>query len=175
MNRQFFLAELARLGDTDLARLANGQYLRLVEDQRLAVGEHNELDVMRLSLPDGANDAPSIRRYLEAAAGNLVDAFYREHPLSESGFKNQVSRLIDAHGAQAFAGVAGERADVTLFVDGGEVIAETRGNPRHPYGAFLELDSALDAASIIDRVQHWLASGEAYRQYLSMNVCRYNC
>ena len=33
----------------------------------------------------------------------------------------------------------------------------------------------ITAQAVADRVGHWLASGEAYATYLSMNVCRYRC
>jgi hypothetical protein len=62
-----------------------------------------------------------------------------------------------------------------LFVDGGEVIAECADSPRHRYGVFCELESTLSEHAIEEQVRQWLERGEAYEDYLGMNVCRYNC
>jgi len=175
MNAQKFIAAVNTMGDDELLELRGEQSLRLIDDARLAIGAYNEVDGMQLSLPTAAVDAASIRAYLVDSAADLVMNFYINHPLSKTGFNNQVRELMQQHGASALAAPAGQRAAVTLFVDSGEVVAETVGNPRHPYGAFLELLAPVPAADIEDKVQYWLDSGEAYRQYLSMNVCRYNC
>jgi hypothetical protein len=175
MNAQKFIAAVNALSDDELLKLHGEQSLRLIDDEWLAIGAYNEIDGMQLSLPTVAVDAAAIRAYLTDAASDLVMNFYINHPLSETGFKRQVRELMQQHGATAFAAPAGQRAAVTLFVDSGEVVAETVGNPRHPYGAFLELQAPVPATDIEDRVQYWLDSGEAYRHYLSMNVCRYNC
>lgn len=96
-------------------------------------------------------------------------------PLSQAEFDRQVEALFEIHGASAFAAVAGQYSQYTLFVDGDRVVAEAVESPRHRYGAFCELDHALNGAALDDRVRQWLSSGEAYSLYLSMNVCRYNC
>lgn len=175
MNSDLFTEALQQLRDDELQALAEGQSLRLIDDAELAVGAHNDIDAMMISLPHGVSDGGAIRRWLVESAAELVAAFYQAHPISEKGFRRQVESLIQKYGAEAFVAPDGERADVTLFVDAGEVVAETRGNPRHPYGAFLELGAGADTSDISGRVRHWLDSGEAYRHYLSMNVCRFNC
>lgn len=96
-------------------------------------------------------------------------------PLSQSEFNRQVEALFEAHGAPAFAAVAGEHPHYTLFVEDDKVVAESAESPRHRYGVFCELDHALSGAALDAYVRQWLGSGEAYNLHLSMNVCRYNC
>ena len=96
-------------------------------------------------------------------------------PLSQKEFNRQVEALFETHGASAFAAVASQHPQYTLFVEGDRVVAESAESPRHRYGAFCELDRALSDAALDDRVRQWLSSGEAYSLYMSMNVCRYNC
>jgi hypothetical protein len=40
---------------------------------------------------------------------------------------------------------------------------------------FLELEQPLPDADIDPKIRKWLEQGEAYEDYLGMNVCRYNC
>lgn len=96
-------------------------------------------------------------------------------PLTQDEFEHQVEALFAAHGAGAFAASPGCLPVRTLFVDGAQVVAETADSPRHRYGAFCEPGREMDAAALNDYVWHWLRGGEAYRLYLSMNVCRYSC
>ena len=96
-------------------------------------------------------------------------------PLSKNEFNRQVEELLETHGASAFAAVAGQHPQYTLFVEDDCVVAESAESPRHRYGAFCEVDQALSDAALDDRGRQWLSSGEAYSLYVSMNVCRYNC
>lgn len=95
--------------------------------------------------------------------------------LTQTEFNQQVEKLFAAHGAAAFAAAGGQYPQYTLFVVDDQVVAESADNPRHRYGAFCELDHALNDAARDAHVRRWLSSGEAYNLYLSMNVCRYNC
>ena len=96
-------------------------------------------------------------------------------PLSQYEFNRQVEALFETYGASAFAAVASQHPQYTLFVEDDKVVAESAESPRHGYGAFCELDHALSDVAVDARVRQWLSCGEAYSLYLSMNVCRYNC
>ncbi|WP_322629614.1 hypothetical protein [Halothiobacillus sp.] len=98
-----------------------------------------------------------------------------DQALTQTEFNQQVETLFAMHGATSFAAGAGNYPLHTLFVDGDRVIPESADSPRHRYGAFCELDHALNDAARDAHVRRWLSSGEAYNLYLSMNVCRYNC
>jgi len=86
-----------------------------------------------------------------------------------------VEDLIDRLGAGAFAAAPRQLARYTLFVEGGEVVAESAESPRHKYGVYCELERPVGDAETEVRVRKWLQRGEAHERYLEMNVCRYNC
>ena len=96
-------------------------------------------------------------------------------PPSQTEFNTQVTALIEQHGAAAFCASPGQHPDYTLFVDEQTVVAEPRNAPRHPYGIYCHLTAELSEAEMGQRVKKWLETGEAYQEFLAMNVCRYNC
>ena len=98
-----------------------------------------------------------------------------QSPPSLSDFNAQVTSLVEQFGAAAFCAPSGRFPEYTLFVDDDRVIAEPRGAPRHPYGVFCEISNELSESQITDRLNKWLETGEAYEEFLGMNVCRYNC
>ena len=91
-------------------------------------------------------------------------------PLLRDEFDKQVEALFDEHGASAFAATAGDSPSCSLVVDGEQVIAEVAGNPRFPYGAWCELNTAMIAGDAEKQARDWLTSGEAYNAYLCMYV-----
>lgn len=95
--------------------------------------------------------------------------------LSQSDFNQQVERLFAEHSGHAFAALRFEEPTFSLFVEGDKVVAEPKGSPRFPYGTFCELETALTGNELEAHVWHWLRSGEAYDQFLGMNVCRFGC
>lgn len=98
-----------------------------------------------------------------------------ENPPDLAEFNTQVASLIEQLGAAAFCAPPGLSAEYSLFVEGDQVIAEPRGAPRHPYGVHCEISAGLSDSQIVDRFNKWLETGEAYEEFLGMNVCRYNC
>jgi hypothetical protein len=96
-------------------------------------------------------------------------------PPSLTEFNTQATALIKQHGAAAFCASPGEQPDFTLFVDDDRVIAEPRNAPRHPYGIYCRINSGFSEGDMSKRVDKWLTTGEAYQEFLAMNVCRYNC
>lgn len=95
--------------------------------------------------------------------------------LFQSDFNQQVEQLFTLHGAAAFAAPSGHYPQFTLFVEEETVVAESASSPRHQYGTFCELDQPLVGAELEKHMWHWLRSGEAYDQFLGMNVCRFGC
>lgn len=96
-------------------------------------------------------------------------------PPSLSEFNAQVTSLVNQFGAAAFCAPTGKQPDYTLFVEDDQVIAESRGAPRHPYGVYCEVGAGLSESQMADKLSSWLTTGQAYQQFLGMNVCRYNC
>ncbi len=96
-------------------------------------------------------------------------------PITLSNFNQQVERLFAEHGGGAFAAFRFEEPDFSLFVEDTTVVAEPKGSPRFPYGTFCELETALTGNELEAHMWHWLRSGEAYDQFLGMNVCRFGC
>lgn len=177
MNENTFKQQLAALTGDDWQAVIDGQALLVVDDLRLEVGPVDAPDaiiVASAGLP-GESDAEGLRRESLSTATALLHNYYLTHPLTLAGFNRQVEALIRQHGASAFSAQPGQLPRFTLFVDGGEVVAEPSGSPRHRYGVFCELDRPLDKAATGEHVRKWLQRGEAHERYLEMNVCRYNC
>lgn len=165
---------IALLDATDSDLFAQGdpdKALRLIDDERLAWGSRQDHDVIVERLPEG--DVADVLQWLKDHAQELVSTFYRQHPLTQSGFNRQVKGLFEMFGAEAFAAPEGALPPFSLFVDGGKVVAEPATSARHRYGAYLEIGG--QGSDVASQVLSWLQSGQAYDQYLGMNVCRYNC
>jgi hypothetical protein len=146
-----------------------------VDDVKLETGAANAANVIIPAIIDGTQAAAELREQCIAQASQLLEDYYRTHPLTRAGFNRQVEELLDRLGAAAFTALPGQLPDYSLFVEVGSVIAEPRQSPRHPYGAYCEIIRPLADSALTRHVKQWLDSGEAYERYLSMNVCRYNC
>jgi len=175
MNTDKFKQCIAELTVQELYELKTGYSLHMLNDATVVIEKGTELNSLGIDIPLEVKDTESIRQFILDRAEDVVGEYYRIHPLSEAGFNEQVRDLVEAYGAEAFAAYPGQTARCTLFVDAGEVQVEQQGMPRHPYGACCELSSIAPDQDIASFVLKWIESGEAYRQYLSMNVCRYNC
>jgi hypothetical protein len=152
-----------------------GRSLLMTDDRRLEPGPTNAPNAVIYAPEFGDIDAEGLRRESLADADSILANYYLTHPLSLAGFNHQVAALIDRHGAAAFAAVAGRLPQRTLFVEGGEVLAEPPESPRHRYGVFYELDRPMPDSRLATELRKWLERGEAHERYLGMNVCRYNC
>ena len=175
MNAEEFVEAVQAMSDEDLQSLQTGDRLYLHNDHELMVGAEHKAARLNVELGEDAATPQTIRQALVDQAESLIEQHYRENPLSQPGFNQQVLRLVQEHGAENFAAGSGQRARYTLFVEGGEILRQQAGDARYPYGSFLELHKEFDAAERAKLVIDWIESGEAYQQYLSMNVCRYNC
>jgi hypothetical protein len=175
MNKQQFHKLLEQLTEDDWHCLNTGQAILMVDDQSLACGNPQSPNTI-VKPPAGllANQDALKQRVMEKSK-NILENYYWTHALTRQGFNHQALALFEQHGADAFAAAVGELPQFTLFVDGGEVVAEPRNAPRHRYGVFYEIESRSFTRDISQRVLHWLQQGHAHERYLEMNVCRYNC
>lgn len=98
-----------------------------------------------------------------------------QSPPSLTDFNTQVEALIADYGAAAFCAPEDQTPEFSLFVEDLQVIAEPRNAPRHPYGIYCRVKSGSTEQAMAQRLDSWLKSGEAYQEFLAMNVCRYNC
>ena len=165
-----FIAGLAALDGAVWRELVGGRALLLVDDQRFEPGSSGVPNV--LIVPEEGVD---LRQYCLDEAEEIYRQYYRTHPLTLAGFNRQVQALFDQYGPESFTAPEGQVAERTLFVDGGEVQAQSAESPTHRYGTYLELVPSVLPQSPGDKARQWLESGRAYDTYLSMNVCRYNC
>lgn len=180
MNTETFITRLSQLNDNDWQEILAGQALIMEDDIALKTGSTESATVIFPVIGESVDqetfpDTKAIQSYFLEHADKLLEEYYRTHPLTQKGFNSQVIALLEQLGNHAFVALPGHYPDYSLFVDSGTVIAEARGNPRHPYGAYLELERPLADAALKVRVKNWLENEEAYERYLSMNTCRYSC
>jgi len=152
--------------------IADGANLNLLNDQQLIISvENNNSIVENKHITSTSPD--EIKAHMISHASVLLQQYYLNHPLSDTGFNQQVKNLFDKHGIETFISNNEQAAERTFFVEGAEVIAENASSPRHPYGVYFTVENKKDFAP--QQAINWVDSGEAYETYLSMNVCRYNC
>ncbi|MFW2373420.1 MAG: hypothetical protein ACN4GM_09900 [Gammaproteobacteria bacterium] len=175
MNKNSFIHQLKQLQGAHWQAVIEGQALVMIDDVRLEIGPAQAPNAIIFSAQQNSPDATALMQESLANATTILSNYYQSHPLTMAGFNQQVEKLMAEYGAAAFTAVAGQLAQRTLFVDQGEVIAESADSPRYRYGVFCELASPLAASALEKHVRKWLEQGEAYEHYLSMNVCRYNC
>ncbi len=173
MNEQHLSDLFHALAPAAWQTLERGANLLLVDDSRLEVTAEPAQNVLLC----GADytETSSLSEWCQQHVAELLEHYYLTTPLSRRGFDAQVLQLLEQHGGAAFAAPFGAVPTCTLFVEGGDVIAETAASPRHRYGAFLELERPLSPDEAALAVARWIEQGGAYEHYLSMNMCRYNC
>jgi len=175
MNEQLFISLLEQLGEADWQSVIDGKGVLVIDDLYLGIGPVDASNAILCAPDEGTSDAATLKSESIADAVALLNNYYLTHPLTQVGFNHQAQKLFDEYGANAFAAPPGQLPKCTLFVDGGEVVAEIADSPRHRYGVYLELEGSLADAVIGQKVQKWLEQGKAHEDYLGMNVCRYNC
>lgn len=175
MNEKNFIYQLNQLQDADWQAVLEGLAVLILDDAHLEIGNSHSINVIIDAPKQRLLDAATLKRESLAKASTILSNYYLTHPLTLSGFNHQVARLIERYGATVFTALIGQLPERTLFVEGGEVIAETTDSPRHRYGVFCELTHQLADLAIEAHIHKWLERGEAHESYLSMNVCRYSC
>ncbi|TNF95886.1 MAG: hypothetical protein EP297_11380 [Gammaproteobacteria bacterium] len=170
MNEMTFIRLLNRLDDADWQAVIEGQGILVVDDLLLQTGPTNAPNAIIYAPEEDELDADTLKRESIDGASALLNNYYLSHLLTLPGFNYQAQKLIEEHGAAAFVAPEGQLPEYTLFVDGGEVIAEPPDSPRHRYGTFCELTQPLTDLKTEEHVRKWLERGEAYERYLGMNV-----
>ncbi len=163
--------QLQTLSDEQLSAVAQGQILVWQNDAELICTDAPTAPIMLQAGQIQAADNQALKAALLAQTESLYHDFYQKTPLSPAGFQAQVQDLFDQHSAGAFVATSNKAAAFSLFVELGEVIVEPQGAAKFPYGLCFQ-QSFLNSS---ETIEDWLENGEAYAQYLSMNVCRYQC
>lgn len=88
-------------------------------------------------------------------------------PLPREVFDAQLRSIVKTHGAEALIGRPDSPAKISVFAGAQALEVSGQDDPRHRYG--LTYDGLPDA------IEAWIANGEAYDDYLSMNICRFSC
>ncbi|MDH5182851.1 MAG: hypothetical protein OEX12_03080 [Gammaproteobacteria bacterium] len=167
--------QLQQLEEDIWQAILDGSSLYLHDDQSLVLHAGSHPDTIITLANISAHDISALRAHILAHSDTLLDDYYCTHPLTKIGFERQVVALIAQYGAAAFAAVYGSVPERTLFVELGEVIAESADSPRYRYGAYCELEDELLGEALEQFVAGWVSHGEAYELYISMNACRYGC
>ena len=175
MTESQFIDQLQQLSESDWKAIFSGQALLMVNDSSLEQGTSDQPNVILSADFFTANNFSDFKQQVLDCSGELYSNYYRTHPLTLYGFNEQLYRLIQQSSPDAFCAKAGQRAETTLFVEGGELMALAKNDPRHAYGLFCELSPLVKPSGVANYLSHWIEQGEAYEAYLSMNVCRYNC
>jgi hypothetical protein len=175
MKTETFFALLEKLDDGQWQQVAEGQAILMIDDQYLQTGPLQSANAIVQAEPGRVESWQTLKRTTLAGAQDILRNYYLSHPLTLAGFNHQVRALFSRYGARAFAAPIGRLPAYTLFVEGGEVVAEPGESPKHRYGVFCELGHSVPDAAVDDRIFRWLEQGEAHENYLGMNVCRYNC
>ena len=148
----------------------------MVDDLVLETGDLSDPRVIiKASASEDISSVDEFKQHILDNTAKVLSNYYWIHPLTLAGFNHQVKALIGQKGVGNFAAISGKMPGYTLFVDGGEVVAETPDSPRFRYGAFLEFERTVANELIESTVKKWVERGDAYELYLNMNVCRYNC
>lgn len=90
-------------------------------------------------------------------------------PLPREVFDAQLFAILAHHGGEALTARSGRPAALAVFAAEAALEPVTASDPRHRYGLCYSAEAS--AGSLED----WITSGEAYKEYLSMNVCRFGC
>jgi hypothetical protein len=175
MNEEQFISLLEQLKDTDWQSIVDGSSLLLIDDQRLEVGSADASNVVLCAPEQAKLNASALKEKAISKAAELLVDYYQTNPLSEAGFTRQAEQRIQQYGAEAFSAQPGQLPQCSLFVEGGEVIADGSDSPRLRYGVYLTLQHLVSEGTVDDQVRQWLVQGDANEDYLGMNVCRYNC
>jgi len=173
MTLELFIQLIKQLSTPQWQSIVDGNNINMVNDQHLVINaEDSNSIVMNNNIP--ATELHDVEAYVIENASELLHQYYLSHPLSQASFNKQVETLIRKFGIDKFIASDEQPSELTLFVEGNEVIAENVDSPRHPYGVYFTANENNND-DFKKLAMSWLDSGEAYETYLGMNVCRYNC
>ena len=178
MNEILFKQSLQKLTDIDWQSLVDGKVLLIKDDRELFVDVfdfENPLKPMLRPSDFSFRGVSDLKSQILNKSDDILSDYYRRNPLTETGFTHQIGKLVEEFGFEAFCAPQGRVANRTFFVEGGEVVSESLESPKHRYGVFFQAGQQVSAETMKGNFYKWLSSGEAYSEYIGMNVCRYNC
>lgn len=174
MNAELFKQALTEFSDENYQAILEGAALIIAEDKALTLGKSEQAYVIFEMGEESFDSVNDLQSSLLTRADDLIEEYYQYNPVSKMHFNNQLLRLVQDHGANAFVTMPGQEATVKLFVDGDRVVVETNECPRFKYGFCLVLNDKLIAQAVDNKIKNWITSGSAYDDYISVNVCRFS-
>jgi hypothetical protein len=163
------------LDDSHWLAILTDQALLMQNDMELVIGPDDAPNVLLAASDFHSKQPEQMKQEVINNAEAILASYYLSHPLTLTGFNDQVYRLVKQYSIAAFCAEEGHRAERTLFIEAGEVLALSKEDLRHAYGVFFEFSGPLTGIALENHFSQWIEQGEAYERYLSMNVCRYNC
>lgn len=175
MNTEQFKQAVNALDKEALQAILDGKALKIEKDESLAIGRSSEAYVI-YHLGEEQYDSPeALKADLLVRAESLLSDYYQFNPLSEVSFNRQLMALINAYPSDHFISMPGQPEKGRIFVNQDILVAEGEESPRFKYGMALELDEVLPEQALSNKLKSWVSSGNAYRDYISINVCRFSC
>lgn len=174
MHIQEINTQLFQLTQKDWEDLFNGAQLVMHDDEKLTLQAQAIENIFLTASMIETGAANELKYQAIEQAEELLGHYYRKHPLTKKGFYRKALPLIKDQ-EHDFAAAPRQEPNSTLFVEGGEVVAEDQSSPKFLYGVYCELPDNIANDAIPKTVQKWLESGDAHETYLEMNVCRYFC
>lgn len=174
MNSEQFNETLEALDDRHYQAILEGAALVMQDDIALVLGRSEQAFVIFELGEERFESVSALKRSLMDRSEALIAEYYQFNPISKHHFNQQLNRLIETQGARAFVQLPSAEADLKLFVDQGVLVAEGGDSPRFKYGIGLALSEQYPSQAIENKVKNWLSSGNAYGDYISVNVCRFS-
>ncbi|MBO1923256.1 hypothetical protein [Thiomicrorhabdus sp. 6S3-12] len=174
MNAEQFTQALTEFSDENYQAILDGAALIIEQDKGLTLGKTEQAFVIFELGDESFDSVAELKASLIDRAEALIKEYYQFNPVSKLHFNNQLQRLIQEHGANAFVSMPGQEATVKVFVDDDAVVAEGSESPRFKYGFCMVLSEKMLPQAIENKVKNWVQSGSAYDDYISVNVCRFS-
>lgn len=174
MHIQELITQLKQFTEQDWNQLLEGAQLVMHEDELLQIKTDAAENIFLTAESVQAESADELQERAINQAETCLTEYYQQHPLTQQGFYRKALPLVKDR-EQDFAAEGMQEPNCTLFVEGGEIIAEDKSSPKHRYGVHCELPDDFEQDAIPTIVLQWLESGEAHDSYMGMNVCRYGC
>lgn len=174
MNSAQFKETLEALDDCHYQAILEGAAQVMQDDAALVLGKSDQAFVIFELGEERFESVSALKRSLMDRSEALIAEYYQFNPISKHHFNQQLNRLIETHGARAFVQVPSAEADLKLFVDQGVLVAKGVESPSFKYGLCLDLSEQYPSQAIENKIKNWLSSGNAYGDYISVNVCRFS-
>ena len=174
MNAEQFKQTLTEFSDENYQSILDGAALIIEQDKGLTLGKSEQAFVIFELGDESFDSVAELKASLIERAEDLIQEYYQYNPVSKMHYNNQLTRLVQEHGAKAFVAMPGQEATLKIFVNDDQVIVEDETSQRFKYGFCLVLGEKLLPQAIENKVKNWIMSGSAYDDYISVNVCRFS-